>query len=50
MTGADGGGGPAGRPAGPPRLRLLEPAPSWDGAPLGGRALDLLAALSLIHI
>ncbi|WP_315217320.1 AAA family ATPase [Actinomyces dentalis] len=46
MTGADGGGGPAGRPAGPPRLRLLEPAPSWDGAPLGGRALDLLAALA----
>ena len=43
MTGADGEGGPAGRPAGPPRLRLLDPAPSWDGAPLGGRALDLLA-------
>lgn len=47
MTGADGGGGPAGRPAtSPPRLRLLGPAPSWDGAPLGGRALDLLAALA----
>ena len=46
MTGADGGGGPAGRPAGPPRLRLLEPAPSWDGAPLGGRVLDLLAVLA----
>ena len=46
MTGADGEGGPAGRPAGPPRLRLLDPAPSWDGAPLGGRALDLLAALA----
>ena len=40
------GGGPAGRPAGPPRLRLLDPAPSWDGAPLGGRTLDLLAALA----
>ena len=46
MTGADGEGGPAGRPAGPPRLRLLEPAPSWDGAPLGGRVLDLLAVLA----
>ena len=42
MTGADGGGGPAG----PPRLRLLDPAPSWDGAPLGGRTLGLLAALA----
>lgn len=42
MTGADGEGGPAG----PPRLRLLEPAPSWDGAPLGGRVLDLLAVLA----
>ena len=46
MTGADGEGGPAGRSAGPPRLRLLDPAPSWDGAPLGGRTLDLLAALA----
>ena len=47
MTGADGGGEPAERPAtSPPRLRLLGPAPSWDGAPLDGRALDLLAALA----
>ncbi|AYD89337.1 transcriptional regulator [Actinomyces lilanjuaniae] len=50
VTAGPGGGQAAGageRPAAPaPRLRLLDPVPSWQGRPLTGRTRDLLCLLA----